>query len=158
MRTLVGCGAAGAIAAAFNAPLTGAFYGFELIIGGLHPANPGAGRHRRPRPGRLVVRGLGGSIPIFVVWHEIAIRPSDYPAFFAVGLASAGLGILVMKGVTSTESLFRSLAVPRWARPALGGVLIGAIALLFPQILGSGHGGIMQRAAFRASICRFSPG
>ena len=49
-----------------------------------------------------------------------------------------------MKGVTSTETLFRTQAVPRWARPALGGLLIGLIALAFPQILGSGHGGILQ--------------
>src|SRR5499427_8821285 len=49
-----------------------------------------------------------------------------------------------MKGVTSTEALFRSLAVPRWIRPALGGLLIGALALPFPQILGGGHGGIMR--------------
>jgi len=116
VRTLVGCGAAGAIAAAFNAPLTGA----------------------------LVVRGLVGSNPIFVLWHEITISGSDYPAFFLLGLASAGLGILVMKGVTSTEALFRSLAVPRWMRPAIGGLLIGAIALAYPQVLGSGHGGIMH--------------
>lgn len=143
IRTLVGCGAAGAIAAAFNAPLTGAFYAFELIIGSytlqsLAPVGIAA------LTGALVVRGLAGSIPMFVVWHEITISASDYPAFFGLGLASAGLGILVMKGVTSTETLFRSLAVPRWARPALGGLLIGAIALGFPQILGSGHGGIMQ--------------
>jgi CIC family chloride channel protein len=78
------------------------------------------------------------------VWHEISISASDYPGFFCLGLASAGLGILVMKGVTSTETLFRSLAVPRWARPAIGGLLIGVIALFFPQILGSGHGGIMR--------------
>ena len=143
VRTLVGCGAAGAIAAAFNAPLTGAFYAFELIIGAytlqtLAPVGIAA------LTGALVVRGLVGSNPIFVVWHEITISPSDYPAFFCVGLASAGLGIVVMKGVTSTEALFRSLAVPRWARPALGGLLVGAIALPFPQILGSGHGGIMR--------------
>jgi CIC family chloride channel protein len=143
VRTLVGCGAAGAIAAAFNAPLTGAFYAFELIIGSytlqtLAPVGIAA------LTGALVVRGLVGSTPIFVVWHEISISASDYPAFFCLGLASAGLGILVMKGVTSTEALFRSLAVPRWARPAIGGLLIGFIALPFPQILGSGHGGIMQ--------------
>jgi CIC family chloride channel protein len=143
VRTLVGCGAAGAIAAAFNAPLTGAFYAFELIIGSytlqtLAPVGVAA------LTGALVVRGLVGSTPIFVVWHEISISASDYPAFFGLGLAAAGLGILVMKGVTSTEALFRSLAVPRWARPAIGGILIGAIALAFPQILGSGHGGIMR--------------
>jgi chloride channel protein, CIC family len=143
IRTLVGCGAAGAIAAAFNAPLTGAFYAFELIIGSytlqtLAPVGIAA------LTGALVVRGLVGSTPIFVVSHEITISASDYSAFFVLGLASAGLGIVVMKGVTSTEALFRSLAVPRWARPAIGGLLIGAIALPFPQILGSGHGGIMR--------------
>jgi CIC family chloride channel protein len=143
VRTLVGCGAAGAIAAAFNAPLTGAFYAFELIIGSytlqaLAPVGIAA------LTGALVVRGLVGSNPIFVLWHEIAISGSDYAAFFVLGLASAGLGILVMKGVTSTEALFRSLAVPRWMRPALGGLLIGAMALPYPQILGAGHGGIMR--------------
>jgi len=143
IRTLVGCGAAGAIAAAFNAPLTGAFYAFELIIGSytlqaLAPVGIAA------LTGALVVRGLVGSVPIFVVWHEISISAADYPAFFGVGLASAGLGIVVMKGVTSTEALFRSLAVPRWIRPAVGGLLIGALALPFPQILGGGHGGIMR--------------
>ena len=143
IRTLVGCGAAGAIAAAFNAPLTGAFYAFELIIGSytlqtLAPVGIAA------LTAVLVVRGLVGSNPIFVVWHEIALSPSDYLAFFVVGLASAGLGILVMKGVTSTERLFRAQAVPRWARPALGGLIVGAIALPFPQILGSGHGGIIS--------------
>jgi CIC family chloride channel protein len=143
VRTLVGCGAAGAIAAAFNAPLTGAFYAFELIIGAytlqtLAPVGMAA------LTGALVVRGLVGSNPIFVLWHEIRILGPDYPIFFVVGLASAGLGILVMKGVTSTEALFRSLAVPRWARPAIGGLLIGAMALAFPQILGGGHGGIMH--------------
>ena len=95
VRTLVGCGAAGAIAAAFNAPLTGAFYAFELIIGTyalqiLAPVGIAA------LTGTLVVRGLVGSNPIFVVWHEVTISASDYPAFFCVGLASAGLGILVM--------------------------------------------------------------
>src|SRR5262249_58589548 len=94
VRTLVGCGAAGAIAAAFNAPLTGAFYAFELIIGSytlqaLAPVGIAA------LTGALVVRGLVGSNPIFVLCSEITILPPDYPAFFCVGLASAGLGILV---------------------------------------------------------------
>jgi CIC family chloride channel protein len=143
VRLLVGCGAAGAIAAAFNAPLTGAFYAFELIIGSytlqaLAPVGVAA------LTGTLVARAVVEASPIFTVWHEVAITPPDYIAFFVLGLASAGLGILVMKGVTSTESLFRSLAVPRWARPALGGLAIGILALPFPQILGSGHGGILR--------------
>ena len=143
VRLLVGCGAAGAIGAAFNAPLTGSFYAFELIIGSytlqaLAPVGIAA------LTAVLVVRGLVGSSPIFVVWHDIALSPADYLAFFFVGLAAAGLGILTMKGVTSTERLFRARAVPRWARPALGGVILGGMALAFPQVLGSGHGGIIE--------------
>ena len=66
MRTLVGCGAAGAIAAAFNAPLAGAFYAFELIIGSytlqtLAPIGIAA------LIGALTVRGLHGGSPIFLV-------------------------------------------------------------------------------------------
>jgi CIC family chloride channel protein len=144
VRTLVGCGAAGAIAAAFNAPLTGAFYAFELIIGtytlqSLAPVGVAA------LTGVLMVRGLVGSTPIFDVWHEIVLSPSDYLAFFGLGLASAGLAIVVMKGVTATETLFRVRAVPRWLRPAVGGAIVGLLALPFPEILGSGHGGILTQ-------------
>jgi chloride channel protein, CIC family len=143
VRLMVGCGAAGAIAAAFNAPLSGSFYAFELIIGSytlqaLAPVGIAA------LTAVLVVRGLIGSNPIFVVWHDITLTPADYLAFFGMGLAAAGLGILTMKGVTSTERLFRAQAVPRWARPALGGLILGVMALPFPQVLGSGHGGILE--------------
>ncbi|MBV9862666.1 MAG: chloride channel protein [Alphaproteobacteria bacterium] len=143
VRTLVGCGAAGAIAAAFNAPLAGAFYAFELIVGSytlltLAPIGIAA------LSGALAVRALDGSNPIFVIPRHFAIAPADYVAFFGLGLGAAGLGILVMKGVTGTEALFRRLAVPRWARPMLGGLLLGAVACRFPEILGSGHGAILR--------------
>jgi chloride channel protein, CIC family len=143
VRLLVGCGAAGAIAAAFNAPLSGSFYAFELIIGSytlqaLAPVGISA------LTAVLVVRSLFASNPIFVVWHDTGLTPADYAAFFAMGLAAAGLGIATMKGVTSTERLFRARAVPRWARPALGGLILGLLAVPFPQVLGSGHGGILQ--------------
>lgn len=143
VRILVGCGAAGAIGGAFNAPLAGAFYAFELIIGSytlqaLAPVGLAA------LTGVLVVRAILGSEPIFVVWHPVTLSAPDYAAFFGLGLTSALLGIVVMKGVTSTEALFRSQAVPRWVRPASGGILLGIIALAFPEVLGSGHGGIIH--------------
>jgi CIC family chloride channel protein len=144
IRTLVGCGAAGAIAAAFNAPLAGAFYAFELIVGSytlqtLAPVGVAA------LIGALTVRALNGGNPIFLVYRHADLTPSDYLVFFAMGLASAGLGVLVMKGVTGTEAAFRRLAVPRWARPAIGGFILGLLALAFPQILGSGHGAIVRQ-------------
>ena len=144
VRTLVGCGAAAAIAAAFNAPLAGAFYAFELIVGSytlqsLAPVGIAA------LVGALTVRGLNGDNPIFVVYRHAELAAPDYLAFCGIGLAAAGLGVLVMKGVTTTEAAFRRLAIPRWARPALGGLILGLLALPFPQILGSGHGAILRQ-------------
>jgi chloride channel protein, CIC family len=143
MRTLVGCGAAGAIAAAFNAPLCGAFYAFELIVGS-YTLQTMAPIGIAALTGVMVVRALWGAEPIFVIWHPVTLALSDYVAFFFLGLASAALAIVVMKGVTGTEALFRGQAVPRWARPVLGGVLLAVLGLPFPQALGSGHGGILH--------------
>ncbi|HEX3864993.1 MAG TPA: chloride channel protein [Stellaceae bacterium] len=144
VRTLVGCGAAGAIAAAFNAPLAGAFYAFELIVGSytlqtLAPIGMAA------LVGALTVRVLNGGNPIFVIYRHLDLSALDYMIFFVIGLAAAGLGMLVMQGVTHTEALFRRLAVPRWGRPALGGAILGCLSLAFPQILGSGHGAILRQ-------------
>jgi len=144
VRTLVGCGAAGAIAAAFNAPLAGAFYAFELIVGSytlqtLAPIGIAA------LVGAFTGRALQGGSPIFVVYHHTQLSTADYLAFVGIGLSAAGLGIAVMKGVTGTEAAFRRLFVPRWARPAIGGLIIGLIGMALPQVLGSGHGGILRQ-------------
>jgi chloride channel protein, CIC family len=142
LRTLVGCGAAAAIAAAFNAPLAGAFYAFELVIGryslgNLAPVAVAA------LTGTLTARATFGAEPTFVVERPVHISPTDYLFFFLMGLACAGLSIVVMQGVTMTEQWFRRRSVPNWARPGIGGFAVTAIALVYPQVLGSGHGGIV---------------
>ena len=140
-RTLVGCGAAAAIAAAFNAPLTGAFFAFELILGSytlasLAPVTVAA------LAGTFTARWVFGADPVFTVSHSVHIGGWDYGAFFLLGLLSAALGMLVMRGVTATEGWFRRRAIPIWARPAIGAVPLAVLALVWPQVLGSGHGGI----------------
>jgi CIC family chloride channel protein len=142
LRTLVGCGAAAAIAAAFNAPLAGAFYAFELIVGrytlsNLAPVTIAA------LTGTFTARATFGAEPVFVVERPVHLSTPDYFLFVLLGLASAGLCILVMHGVTMTEQWFRRRATPYWLRPSIGGVAVGAVALVFPQVLGSGHGGIV---------------
>ncbi|MEI9983951.1 MAG: chloride channel protein [Aliidongia sp.] len=142
LRTLVGCGAAAAIAAAFNAPLAGAFYAFELVIGryslgNLAPVAVAA------LTGTLTARATFGAEPTFVVERPVHISPPDYLFFFLMGLACAGLSIVVMQGVTMTEQWFRRRSIPNWMRPGIGGFAVTAIALVYPQVLGSGHGGIV---------------
>lgn len=139
MRVLVGCGAAGAIAAAFGAPLTGAFYAFELIIGtystvSLAPVIAAA------IVAMLVSRALTGEPFTIDVGPIGTITAVDFLPALAMGGICAALGILVMIGVTRTERLATLARIPAWIRPAIGGLLVGGLALISPQILSAGHG------------------
>jgi len=143
VRVLVGCGAAGAIAAAFNAPLAGSFYAFELVIGNytldnLAPIGIAA------LMGSFTDRWLFGTEPIFVVQGALQLQTHDYYAFVVLGLVSALLGIAVMTGVTWTETWFKQWKTPVWLRPMLGGLVLGVIAQGFMPVLSSGHGAILH--------------
>jgi CIC family chloride channel protein len=142
LRMLVGCGAAAAIATAFNAPLAGAFYAFELILGSytlatLLPVSIAA------LVGTLVGRATLGVAPIFVLHQPFPLSGREFALAVLLGAISAGLGILVMWGITTVETWLRRVALPRWLRQAAGGVVLALLALAFPQVLGAGHGAIL---------------
>jgi chloride channel protein, CIC family len=143
LRTLVGCGAAAAIAAAFNAPLAGAFYAFELVIGNYAPAML-APIAMAALSGTLVVRSISGEEAIFGVDAEVHIAGMDYALFAALGVAAAGIAVATMVAVTRIERLVRRQAMPSWLRPTIGGIAVGLVATIYPQILGSGHGAIQR--------------
>ena len=138
LRLLVGCGAAGAIAAAFNAPLTGAFYAFELVIGAYSLATL-APVMIASITAVTVVRLLSAEQYGFDIRVPSAIDPANYLPILALGMCCALGGILLMRGVTLTEELFRRSRVPGWIRPAIGGIAVGGLALISPQVLSSGH-------------------
>ncbi|HUO99755.1 MAG TPA: chloride channel protein [Rhizomicrobium sp.] len=141
LRVFVTAGAGAAIAAAFNAPIAGAFYGFELIQGGYTT------RSLAPVTvacvcAALVQRGMTHMQALFEVSGSVPMEPASYYIFAVMGVIAAGIAILTMRSVTWTERLLRVCQVPDWLRPATGGLFLSAIALWFPQVLGSGHGAI----------------
>jgi CIC family chloride channel protein len=140
MRLLVGCGSAAAIAGAFNAPLAGAFYAFELVIG-TYQLSHFAPVAAAALVGMAVVNALGGH-PLDIVIDPIPIAGLDYIPVLALGMCCALLGITIMRGVTVTETLFRRSAVPVWLRPMIGGFIVGSLALITPAVLSSGHGAL----------------
>ena len=138
LRMLVGCGAAGAIAAAFDAPIAGAFYAFELVIGtyalsSLAPVTLAA------ICAILVTRVLDGAAPSLLVEIPAGLGGLDYVPILALGVLSALVGIAIMRAVTLAESLFRRSRLPVWMRPALGGLLVGMMAVYTPAVMSSGH-------------------
>lgn len=151
LRTLVGCGAAAAIAAAYQAPLAGAFYAFELVLGGYTLANlapVGAAA-----VAAVAVSGLlaAPGVPM-EIGRPVVVAGWDYAVCGAVGFAAGWLSIAAMQAVTLAERGFRALPLPRWLHPALGGLSVGAIALWVPEVLGAGPGTARPELADGAAI------
>lgn len=140
-RIMVGCGAAAAIAGAFGAPLAGAFYAFELVIGGytsvgLTPVGVAA------VTGYFVTHGfealsLGISVgPVGdVTGHDLALAA-------LLGVLAALFGIMIMRGVALCETGLAKTRLWSPLRPALGGLCVGLLALVTPQVMSSGHGAL----------------
>ena len=141
LRMLVGCGAAAAIAGAFNAPLTGAFYAFELVIGTYSLATfpPVAAASI---VSVAVVQALGGAPFDLELQVPSRVEALDYIPILALGMVCALVGIAIMRGVTLTEELFRKSGAPVWLRPMCGGLAVGLFALWTPAVLSSGHGAL----------------
>ena len=144
MRTLVACGSAGAISAAFGAPLTGAFYAFELILGTYTPfvlAPVGAAAVC----GVLVSKAFGASGEFMqqMVLNS-ALSDTDMGLLLLLGIICALFGIRLMKAVSSIEKLCGRIGLPRTFQPALGGLIVGVLALVTPQVLSSGHTGLSE--------------
>jgi CIC family chloride channel protein len=142
-RIFVGAGAGAAIAAAFDAPLAGAFYAFELIIGG-YSVRALAPVAAATLCATLVERAIIHPTALFFVGPFPAIPSWFYLMFALLGAAAAGYSVLAMQSVTWAERLLRRLPLPQWLRPAIGGALVAAMALVVPQVLGSGHGAIQE--------------
>ena len=141
LRILVGCGAAGAIAAAFEAPLTGAFYAFELVIGGyavaaLAPVVASA------LTGAAIAKLLVAQTTSLEIVSTMTPTWQDELLLLLVAALAGLAGIGLMIGVTNAERIIRATRLPRAVRPALGGVAVGGLALLAHQVLASGHGAL----------------
>ena len=141
MRLLVGCGAAGAIAAAFGAPLAGAFYAFEVVlgaysVGSLVPVAASA------IAATLISKPIVGHDLLIVPGPMSPIHGAGFVHLLVLATCMALAGIVLMRGVAAFDGLFSRSRFPVAFRPVLGGVLVGAMALVSPQVMGSGHGAL----------------
>jgi chloride channel protein, CIC family len=138
-RIMVGCGAAAAIAGAFGAPLAGAFYAFELVIGGYTPASltpvgvAAVSGYFAAHAFTVLSLGVGVGPVGDVLGHDLAIAA-------LLGVFAALVGIGIMRGVALCEMLLSKTWLP--LRLVLGGLAVGGLALLTPQVMSSGHGAL----------------
>jgi CIC family chloride channel protein len=142
LRILVACGAAGGIAATFNAPITGVFFGVEIIlrefsIEGIFTVMLSA------MVADVVSRQFLGSAPFLsglpsgIALHHL----SSYLLVAALAVVAALLGLAFAKILYATEDLCDRVWKhrPEWARPAVGGIALGLLLLAIPQMYGVGY-------------------
>lgn len=150
-RTLVGAGTGAAIAAAFGAPLAGAFYAFEIVIGAYTPSAI-APVAAAALAGALVAQTFGQQPYLIDAASNVSVETHHYLIYAGLGAICALLGIALMRAVALVERATRRTGMPEWARPALGGLLLIPIALVSPQVLSAGHDALHADLALGASL------
>jgi CIC family chloride channel protein len=141
LRILVGAGAGAAVGAAFGAPLAGAFYAFEIVIGAYTPAAI-APVAAASLAATLVTRGLGFQPYLVAAPATAHITTLSYLLFAGLGVTASVCGIAIMRLQAALERLLARVRMPQFWRPVIGGALLMPIAWLSPQSLSAGHGAL----------------
>ncbi len=147
VKTLVGAGVAAGIAAAFNAPIAGAFFALEIILGDfalntfstIILASVSA-----TVVSRYFLKAFGDSPAVFPEIVEIVRDYSwnhiyEFGFYIILGVMGGLICVLFIKSLFYSEHFFSKLKVPGFVKPAIGGLLVGAIGLFVPHILGVGY-------------------
>ena len=151
LRTLVGAGAGAGIGAAFGAPLAGAFYAFEIVIGSYTPAAV-APVIAAALTGVTAAKVLGGEPWLMALTDDRVITLTDYLLYAGLGVACALLGIAIMRLVTLAEMRVQAWGwLGRW-RPVAGGLLLIPLALASPQTLSAGHGALHLNLVLQPAV------
>ncbi len=137
-RTLLGCGVAAAVAGSFNAPIAGALFANEVVIGH-YALKAFAPIVIASVAGTAVSRAWFGDFPAFSMDIGIIASLWEMPAFALLGIVSGVAAIIFMKTIGVTVKLSSLLPVPLWLKPAIAGLFLGVAAMYVPDILGVGY-------------------
>lgn len=143
-RDLMGCAVAAAVSASFNAPIAGALFALEVILRhfAVHAFAP------------IVIASVAGTVINRLAFGDVTefALPADssalefyveLPAFLILGLISGLVAVVLMRSVFLASSvgdqIERATGMPRYLRPACAGLGLGAVAILYPHIIGVGY-------------------
>jgi chloride channel protein, CIC family len=138
LRLLVACGAASGIAAAYNAPVAGAVFAALIVLGNFS-MNMFAPLVFASVISSIVSRSFFGLEPRYVVPAFEITRLTQLPWFLLLGILAGAAGAVFLKMLHWCEDRFQRLPLPIYARLALGGLVVGIIALGYPGVWGNGY-------------------
>ncbi len=138
LKILVGAGAASGISAAFNAPIAGALFATEVILGNFAITSFAP----------IIISSVMGNIALIVLEGKDTVfkiplyrlnSVLEIGIYFILGLLAGAVGILFIKTLYFFEKKWAELKIHEAIKPAIGGAIIGVIAIKFPHIMGSGY-------------------
>ena len=139
LRILVACGAAGGIAATFNTPIAGVFFALELILADFAVESFAAVVLAAVAAAALS-RAVFGDQPFLTLPPFRITSVGEYVAYAVLGLLAAVVGVGWSRTLYLVEDLCDRLwRGPEWLRPAAGGLVLGAVLLVLPQMYGVGY-------------------
>ncbi len=151
-RVLVACGAAGGIAATFNAPLAGVFFAMELVLADFTAQSFGMVVLASVTSSVLGRAVLGDEpflrLPTFTVTHW-----QEYLLFALLGVLAGGVGVLFTRSLYAIEDACDAVwRGPEWLRPAVGGLVLGLVLVALPQMYGVGYPVLGDAVAGRYTV------
>lgn len=138
LRVLVCAAAAGALASVYNAPIGGALFALEIIIGNfalevLGPVVVAA------VISTLVFRSCMGNLPRFEIPRYEFVSGWELVFYLGLGLLTGLTAWLFVRALFGVQDLFEKSPLPRWLRPAVGMALLGCIGIYWPHVFGNGY-------------------
>lgn len=136
---MVACGAAGGISATFDAPISGVVFGLELILRSFSAEAFGV-LVISSVVANVVAEVIAGDRAILTLPHFDLGSPAQLPLYALLGLLAGLLGWAFARILYVVEDACDAVwRGPEWLRPAVGGLLLGALLLALPQMYGVGY-------------------
>jgi CIC family chloride channel protein len=151
LRTLVGCGAAAGIAGTFNAPVAGALFALEVILGDFAVAEFSPIVISSVMA-TVVSRHYLGDFPAFQVPPHELVSAWELGIYVVLGLIAGAVALAFISIIYGAEDRAERTSLPGWVRPAIGGALVGVLALEFPEVLGVGYEATGEALAGRLGL------
>ena len=141
LRLLVACGAAAGIASAYNAPVSGALFVAEVVMGTMSMGVFGP-LVCSSVVATLTIRQFVGADPLYSITHFVLSSPAETFVMLGLGCVCGLLSPLYMMALRGAESWFSLLRGPVFVRLASGGLIVGVLAVWYPQVCGNGYSSV----------------
>lgn len=140
MKVYIAAGCAGGIAGIFNAPIAGIFFAAEIVLLGSYEVSSFAALVIASALATVVSRAYYGEIPAFPIPDYHVINPFvEIPLYALLAVIVGVLAVLHIRFFYYVRDKFRELPLNDQLKPILGALIVGIIAIGFPQIMGDGY-------------------